>query len=330
MDRKLRVGVVGVGSMGTNHVRVYDQMNDVDLVGVADADDERAAQVASEYDTDSCSLNGLLNRVDAASVAVPTPDHYQTVRQCLETETHTLVEKPFVETAEQGRELIDVATSRDLTLQVGHIERFNPAARVLRDVIDEMDVVALDARRLGPPRDREILTGVINDLMIHDLDLALWLTDETIERAAATGTPDGQFATAQLTFGDGTIGVFTASRTSQRRVRTLQVDGRERRAEVDHTDQSIHIHRQSQGEYRLADGDLTHHEQRVTEQPLVTPAEPLSRELASFREAIVKGNEPAVTAHEGLRAFEVAKRLTDLAAERPTDDEWPSAEVSVE
>lgn len=303
------VGVVGVGSMGQNHARVYRHLPGANLVGVADADEQRAASVASRHETDPVPADELLRSVDAVSIAVPTAHHYEVARRCLDHNVDVLVEKPFVRDLEQGRELESLARRKGLVIQIGHIERFNPAIRALVDVIDGLDVIAASAHRLGPPVEREIDDGVIMDLMVHDLDVVLSLLDAWPTSIDAAGNRDGQYATAQLTFPDDTICTFTASRVTQRRIRQLDITAAECQVAVDYLDQSVHIHRRSQPEYTRDDGSLRYRNESVVERPMVERREPLRAELESFLESVRTRTPPVVTAADGIRTVELAERI---------------------
>ncbi|SMO53948.1 Gfo/Idh/MocA family protein [Halorubrum cibi] len=308
-DGTLAVGVIGVGSMGAHHARVYAGLPTVDLVGVADTDWERAKEIAAKHGTRALNRATLLRAVDAVSVVVPTRYHGAIVREALEADTHVLVEKPFVADPVEGRELIALADRRDLRLQVGHIERFNPAVRALTDVLPEMDVLAVDARRLGPPVDRENTDGVVEDLMIHDLDVLLSLFDAEVDEAFAAGVGGEPHVTATLQLDNGVLGTLTASRVTHQKVRELAVTGRECQVTVDYLTQSVKIHRHSLPGYVESDGDVRYRSESVVERPQINNGEPLHAELDSFVSAVNAGTDPEVTGHDGIRAIELVHRI---------------------
>ena len=319
MTDPLRVGVVGVGSMGRNHARVYDELPEADLVGVADADVERASEVADAHATRASDAPELLDAADAVSIVVPTPYHADVLSDCIDAGVHALVEKPFVADVKTGRELAARARSAGVTLQVGHIERFNPAVRTVAEVVENLDVLAVDAERLGPPLDRDLGSNVVHDLMIHDLDVVCALLRDTPDSVTAAGGHDGQYATATCTFSDGVVASFTASRVTQQKVRRLAITARECQVLVDYTDQSVEIHRSSAPEYVAGNGGFRHRTESVVERPMVDNGEPLAHELSAFLEAIRDGTEPVVTAEDGLRALELATRVDDLANRRTAE-----------
>lgn len=310
----LPVGVIGVGSMGRNHARVYSELPGAELVGVADTDRQRAHVVADEYGTEVLDRRRLVARAEAISVAVPTEYHFDVARECIEAGVNVLVEKPFVEDSRQGRELSALASEQDVVLQVGHIERFNPAVDALFDLVTDLDVIAVDFRRLGPPLDRDINDSVVLDLMIHDLDIALELIDADIRDISAASTRGDQYATARIDFANDVIGTFTASRRTQRKVRTVELTTESCQISLDYLDQSIQIHRRSRPEYADFGDGMRFRQESVIERPLIDTGEPLRIELESFVGVCCDGGQPKVTAADGLRAMEVAHRIDEIAA----------------
>ena len=308
----LRAGVVGVGSMGENHARVYSELREADLVGVTDLDTGLAEDVADTYGTDALPFEDLLSRCNVVSVAVPTAAHHETVRACLEAGVHVLIEKPIAETVEQARDLTACARERGLVLQVGHVERFNPAVSTLESLIADLEVIAVDAERLGPPVDRSGNDGVVFDLMIHDIDVVGSLFEGDPTSIAATGTADGEYATARLEYPGGVVASLTASRVTQKKVRKLTVTARECLVEVDYVEQSVLLYRDSFPEYVTDDGRSRYRHESVIERPRVENGEPLRRELESFLTAVRTGGTPEVTAEDGLRALETVTEIDRL------------------
>jgi len=317
MTETLRAGVIGVGSMGRNHARVYRELAGVELTGVADLDDHAAERVAVEYGTTAYETPDLLREVDLVSVAVPTQAHAPVVEQCIAAGVHALVEKPFVTDVDVGRDLAERAAEENVVLQVGHVERFNPAVRTLAKVAADLDVIAVDALRLGPPVDREIGSNVVYDLMIHDLDVVRSMLGEPPASVSAFMTADGEYATANCEFGDDTLATFTASRVTQQKVRRLGITARECRVLVDYIDQSVEIHRAAAPAYVEEGGDLRHTTESVIERPLVESGEPLKIELGAFADAVRDGTSPLVTAEDGLRAVELAHCVVAAADADP-------------
>ncbi|WP_435074285.1 Gfo/Idh/MocA family oxidoreductase [Halorubrum sp. HHNYT27] len=315
VDGDVDVGVVGVGAMGRNHARVYSELPGATLVGIADADVERAADVAAEVGTASYPTADLLDRVDAVSIAVPTEYHVSLAEQCIDAGVHALVEKPFVASVAEGRALIEQADAAGVILQPGHIERFNPAVTELSRIVDGVSPIAIDARRLGPPSDdgRSLDENVVHDLMIHDLDIVRSLVSGDIDRINAVRTGDGQHADAQLRFANGTVATLTASRVTQQKVRDLTITAEDCYIELDYLTQTIEIHRQSRPEYMEIGGNIRYHHEGITERPMVQSGEPLRYELESFVGAVADHTTPEITGEDGIRAVELADAVLERA-----------------
>jgi predicted dehydrogenase len=316
MTDPLAAGVVGVGSMGRHHVRVYNEIQGAELVGIADADEAAAGEVASTYGTAVYDLATLLERVDLVSVAVPTRHHYQVASQAIDAGVSVLVEKPFVTDAERGRELIDRAEAAGVTLQVGHIERFNPVIDVLEDVLANVEPIAASARRLGPPVSRDVRDDVVMDLMIHDIDIVCSLFDGDVTGVTAIGACDGDYTDAQIEFDEGTLCSLTASRVTQERIRDLSVTARECHVNVDYMDQSVRIYRHSDPAYHTEGGDVRYSQESIIERPAVDSDEPLKRELRSFVDCVRSGSTPRTTGTDGLHAMLLADEISDIADSR--------------
>jgi predicted dehydrogenase len=309
----IRAGVIGVGSMGQNHARVYRELPETQLVGVQDVDTEQAQSVANAFGSTAMEMADLLDSVDIVSIAVPTQFHYDTARECIDADVSVLIEKPFVEDLADGRKLIELAEERGVVLQVGHIERFNPAVMTLKDLLEDLDIIAMEARRLGPPVERDIADTVVMDLMIHDIDILLSILGEEATDVYAAGTRGSDYATATIQTPSGRIGQLTASRVTQQKVRELTITAENCRVIVDYIDQSIEITRQSLPEYVKQEGFRYRHE-NIVEQVLVERREPLKNELSAFAEAARTGSEPVVTGEDGIRALSLAREIDGLAA----------------
>lgn len=309
------VGVVGVGAMGKNHARVYSELPGAALVGIADADVDRAEAVAGDFGTTPYAVDELVDRADAVSVAVPTEYHADVAGACIDAGTHVLVEKPFVDSPEAGRELVERAEAAGVTVQVGHIERFNPAVTELSRIVEDLSPIAIDARRLGPPTDdeRSLDDDVVHDLMIHDLDVVRSLVGGEVADINALCTDDGQHANAQLRFDDGTVATLTASRVTQKKVRDLTITAEQCYVELDYLMQDLEIHRQSRPEYMKVEGNVRYQHEGITERPMIQSGEPLRYELESFVDAVANGTPPRVTGTDGIRAVELADAVLERA-----------------
>ncbi len=226
MSSRLRVAVVGTGRMGRLHTRVYSQMPGVELVGVYDANSDSAAATAELYDTKAfASLDELLGQVKAATIAVPTNYHLPIARKCFDHNVHCLIEKPLAKNSTEGREIADIAKAKNLIVQVGHIERFNPAVRAMSRL--EIRPRFIEVNRISPLTFRSIDVGVVLDMMIHDIDIVLWLAGSKVAKVDATGVSvigeAEDVCNARLTFENGCVANLTASRLALKTERRLRI-----------------------------------------------------------------------------------------------------------
>ncbi len=315
MTERISVGVIGVGSMGAHHARAYTELPQTTLVGIADQDTDAANSVATEYGTQVLAQSALLDRVDAVSIAVPTAAHAEVARSAIDVGVDILIEKPFVRDPAVGRDLIERATENDVLIQVGHVERFNPAIQTLSDVLADRDVIAVDARRLGPPVDRSIDRSVAYDLMIHDVDILLALLEGAPQSISAVGCHDNRHVTSTLQFDQEIVGTVTASRLTQQKVRECWITASDCLVVVDYIEQTVQIHRHSVPEYVDTDDGVRYRHESITERPTVESGEPLKNELEAFAEAVRERSEPPVSGIDGLRAVEVVRRIDSLATD---------------
>lgn len=304
----VRAGVVGVGYLGRFHAEKYAALPGVDLVGVADIRPERAREVGERLQvpwfTDHRALFG---RVRCVSLAVPTALHYELAREFLENGIDVLVEKPITATAEQGRRLVELARSRGLILQVGHLERFNPAIRSLDSILTAPRFI--ECHRLAPFAGRGTDVDVIRDLMIHDLDVILSFVPAGVERAEAVGvpvlSPHADIANARIRFRGGAIANITASRVALKRERKIRFFQPDAYVSVDYGDRRILICRRRTDE-RGNEPQIDATEIRFGE------ADPLFEEIEAFVDAVRTRGRPLVDGETALRALEVAEFLCSV------------------
>ncbi len=307
----IRVGVVGVGVMGRHHARVYDQLGGCALVGVHDVDADRRDSVAAEFGvTGFAELADLLAEVDAVTIAVPTPDHYEIGLACLEAGRDLLVEKPLAPSLPEADGLIEAAGAGGRVLQVGHIERFNPAVEAMSRIVEEPGFIEVD--RLGSLVPRSLETDVILDLMIHDIDIVHSLVGGEVVEIRAVGVPiltDAiDFANARLEFDNGCIVNLTASRVSVNRIRKVRIFQPEAYLSVDYTAQSVE-------HYRLV---RTAGTPSGIETSCIDPPdeEPLVRQLVDFVANCESRNTPRSDGHAGRQALQTALAIRDYIEER--------------
>lgn len=322
---RLRVAVIGVGHLGRHHARVFAGIEGVELVGVADARLEQAQAVAGPLSVRALSdYRLLLDEVDAVSIAVPTFLHREVGSAFLERGIHCMIEKPLAGNRSDAEHLVHLARSTGATLQVGHIERFNPALDALNAAGITPKYIA--AERLGTYTFRSTDIGVVHDLMIHDLDVLLSLVQAPVRSVSAVGVSlfgsHEDVANARIEFADGCIATLTASRASYQAVRKMRVWGVDGYATVDFATKQTTVVRPSEqlrrGEIDLEGVDMSqpaavkaHLFGNVlqVEQIQAEGREPLALELEDFVAAVRTGSQPRVPGAEGLRALVVADRV---------------------
>jgi predicted dehydrogenase len=300
----IRVAVVGVGEFGRNHVRVWRELEGAELVGIVDANAERASKIAAEFGTRA--LNGIdalaAERVDALSLAVPTKEHARVGCKLLVAGHDVLVEKPMAASLDEADDLIAVAKRAGRILQVGHVERFNPAVTAAQKIVSRP--MFFEVHRLGIFTPRSLDIDVVYDVMIHDLDILLALVNAEVVDLKAVGIPvitdKVDIAHARVEFSTGTVANVTASRVSTERVRKM-------RFFQEHEYVSLDFSRQDVLRVRVRPGDSQ--PEIGFEKLLTTPEEPLKAELRSFLDCVRTRRAPVVDGAAGRRALELADRV---------------------
>ena len=317
----VKVGVIGIGNMGWHHARVLSLLKDAELVGVADPDPDRGKLATEQFDCRwFADYRDMLSEVEAVCIAVPTLLHHAVGLACLEAGLHVLIEKPIAASQEEASALIAASSRNGRLLQVGHIERFNPAFRELTKVVANEEVVVLEARRHSPHADRANDVSVVLDLMIHDLDLVLELAQAQVVSLAAAGgrSADGpiDYVNATLGFANGVVASLTASKMSHRKIRSLSAHCRSSLVETDFLNHNLHIHRRAHEWYSADHGELLYRNDGFIEEVSTTSIEPLYAELEHFLQC-VRGREiPAVDGLQASRALKLAD-LIEHAVEHP-------------
>jgi len=315
----VRIGVIGAGVMGERHCRVCANLPRVELVGVAELNEERGRLVADRYET-TCfpDYRALLPQLDAVTIAASTPVHYTLTAECLELGLHVMVEKPITETIEQAQQLVHMAGERGLVLQAGHIERFNPAFIELKHVTEDMPLIGINMRRLSPFDTSNTDVDVIRDLMIHDLDLAVDLVGSELEEIAAWGqsinTEGVDHAVAHLSFKDGPIVTLFASRVTEQKVRAIEVIAAGAYVEADLLNKSVMIHRRTFPQYLDNHNTTKYRQESVIERIHVPMFEPLMLELRHFTDCVRENRPSRVPGSAGLRALQLAEAVASEVA----------------
>jgi UDP-N-acetylglucosamine 3-dehydrogenase len=325
-----KAAVIGVGSMGRNHARIYDELEEVTLLGVCDEDAEQASKVASRYRASQYAdhLDMLdQDRPDLVSVVVPTELHYRVALDVIERGVHLLVEKPLADTVPHAKEIIERAQDRGVLLMVGHIERFNPAVSELRRRLEEGQLgkmFQIHARRLGPFPHRVRDVGVVIDLATHDLDVMCHLTGADVVRVYAETeqeihTDHEDSLSGLLRFENGVVGVLDVNWLTPTKVRELSVTGERGMFVVNYLTQDLYLY---ENEYVKGDWDRLGMLKGVGEGNMIklriAKREPLYVELESFVSCVRQGGEPPVSGDDGVRALALARAMVESGREHRT------------
>ncbi len=334
---ELSAAVIGTGHLGRHHARIYAEMEDVKLVAVCDLDLARAGAIAEKYGCRAYEAPAQIReRLDLVSVAVPTHAHFEVASYFLRKDVPVLVEKPMTATLAQARELAQLSFDRKIPLQVGHVERFNPALRAALQ--HKIEARFIESHRLAPFTFRSADIGVVLDLMIHDIDIVLHLVRSPLMVVHAQGgsvlSSSEDIASARLEFEDGAVANLTASRVSLNPMRRTRVFSRDFFLSMDFDKKYAFLARKAEGfESRLKETweqvtsstpeqmallAATAFRDLIQIQELkLDDEEPLKAELQSFVRAVRTGEPPEVPAHAALRALEAADRvLADIRRRR--------------
>ena len=320
----VKVGVIGIGNMGWHHARVLSLLKDAELVGVADLNEERGKLAVEQF---QCgwyeNYHDLIAKVDAICIAVPTLLHHKVGLDCLNAGVHVLIEKPIAATEAEAASLIKASKIKNCLLQVGHIERFNPAFRELSKIINNEKIVVLEARRHSPNADRANDVSVVMDLMIHDIDLILELVNSKIKNLSAVGgrNKDGliDYVNATIVFNNNVLASLTASKMSHKKIRSLSVHCQNSLVETDFLNHTLHIHRKSNESYTADHGELVYRNDGFVEEVSTTSIEPLYAELEHFLKCVQGKELPEVDGEQASRALSIADFI-ECAVEKPSNN----------
>lgn len=307
----VKVGVIGIGNMGWHHARVLSLLRDADLVGVADPDESRGKLAVEQFQCEWFKdYHDLISKVDAICIAVPTLLHHKVGLDCLKAGVNVLIEKPIAANELEAKSLINASKISNCLLQVGHIERFNPAFRELNKIVQNEDIVVLEARRHSPHADRANDVSVVMDLMIHDIDLVLELVNSKIHKLAAVGgrNSDGliDYVNATLVFKNNIIASLTASKMSHKKIRNLSAHCQNGLVETDFLNHSLQIHRKAHESYTAEHGELVYRNDGYVEEVSTTSIEPLYAELEHFLKCVQGKESPEVDGEQASRALKIA------------------------
>lgn len=306
---KLRVAVIGVGHLGEYHVQKYKNIPGVELVGVVDINPDRIREISKRYHTRPFGNHkDILGMVDAVSLAVPTETHFRVARDILSEGVHVLIEKPITYNLEDADSLLNLAREKGLVLQVGLVERFNPAVVKMEALLNRPTYI--EAHRMNLFTARGIDVDVVLDLMIHDLDIILHMVQAEVKEVHAVGmsviTDKTDVANARLIFENGIVANLTASRVSNKTLRKIQVFQPDAQISADCHTRTISVVRLNGKAKGLSDLP-----QFIPEEEKFSSSDPLADEIASFVGVVQNGSTPMVSGQDGRRALNVALGIID-------------------
>ncbi len=297
----MRIGIIGTGSMGRNHMRVVNSIPELELTCAADISEENLDEASSGYELEKfLNHEEMLDLVDGVMVSTPTTFHYPISRFFLEKGKHILVEKPFASTLEQADELIELANRNNLVIAVGHLERFNPAVEYINKFVEKP--LFIEIQRLGSFSPRSLDVDVINDLMIHDLDIILQWDRSGVANINASGIPvisrKVDIANARIEFNSGLVANITASRISQKKTRKLRIFQKNGYFSVDYKKKRAKV-------YRIEGTEISE------DIPAIEDVEPLFNLWNNFYKTITTGKNYNVTGVDGRNALELADKVSN-------------------
>lgn len=304
---KIRVGVIGVGHIGREHARIYSLLPNIEFVGIYDVNTDAARRISQHHNVKSfSSFTDFMAAVDAATIATPTSTHYEVAKPLLIAGKHLLIEKPIADTPEPAKELVQLARARNVVLQIGHIERFNPVLKLLEKSLTRPRFI--ESHRLSEYPGRGTDVGVVLDLMIHDLEIVLHLVKSPIQSIDAVGvavlSKGEDIANARLRFQNGCVANLTVSRISTEKLRKIRVFQEDTYLSLDYQKQSGEI-------YRKVNSQITR------EKVPIEREEPLLLELQSFVDCARSRSTPLVSGEQGAAALDIAIDITEQIWKNP-------------
>lgn len=319
----LKIGVLGAGHLGKIHIKCIKEIENFNLVGFYDADTDNANKVEKEYNIKAfTSLEELINNVDVVDIVTPTSSHFECASKSINSKKHVFIEKPIAASAEEAMQIIDLAEKKDVKVQVGHVERFNPAFISVKSSIN--NPMFLESHRLAQFNPRGTDVPVVLDLMIHDIDIILSIIKSDIKEINASGvavvseTPD--IANARIEFENGCVANLTASRISLKNMRKTRIFQRDAYISIDFLKKESEIVKMKEVDpFQVNDpfaividlGNNKGSKQITFEKPEIPQTNAIKDELESFYKAITQNTEPPVTIQDGYNALKVAYNIVE-------------------
>ncbi|MFA6570935.1 MAG: Gfo/Idh/MocA family oxidoreductase [Bacteroidota bacterium] len=322
----IKISVIGTGHLGSIHAKLLKSCPNAELIGIFDIDVDKSKNLSEELNCRQfTSIAETLEYSDAITIASPTSLHYEIAKQCLNAGKHCLIEKPITSTYEEAKELISIAKEKSLMVQVGHVERFNPALSALKDY--SLKPVFIEAHRLSQFKPRAIDVSVIHDLMIHDIDIMLWLVKSPVKRIDANGvavlTDAPDIANARITFENGTVANLTASRISANPMRKMRIFQHNAYISIDFGNQDVEVFRILDETENFDDNNKPasmlgmldagiKNKKIVFEKPVVKEINAIAEEQKSFVRAIIEKSPVAVSAEEAAEALRITGLINEM------------------
>jgi predicted dehydrogenase len=318
----LKIGVLGAGHLGKIHIKCIREISDYELVGFYDPNPETAASVAGEFGLKKFeTLESIIDAADVVDIVTPTVSHFDCAAAALRKSRHVFIEKPIVTTPAEARELMKIAAEAGVKVQVGHVERFNPAFLAAGKYIN--NPMFIETHRLAQFNPRGTDVPVILDLMIHDIDIILSVVRSNVKKISASGVPivsdTPDIANARIEFDNGCVANLTASRISMKNMRKSRFFQRDAYISVDFLNKELEIVQMKDIDHDPADpfamvldlGEGKGMKEIMIDKPAIQPNNAIIAELASFADAIRTNSTPPVTINDGYHALEVAYRILD-------------------
>jgi predicted dehydrogenase len=316
---RIRIGVIGLGKMGTYHMNLCEEINEIELVFVSDIDKKKIDKFNSieKFKMFTNYIEGL-PLVDAVIIATPTEFHYEIAKTCLLNNKHVLVEKPITTDFQNAEELFDIAESKKLILNIGHVERFNGAVLELRNIINNPYLI--ESRRVGPFEGKNGCNSIVLDLLIHDIDIILNIMKCNVIFIEATGSSIysniSDVAVVHLVFENSTIANMLVSRVTQKKERSLSISQEDAYIFLDYTNQDINIYRKGQSMHIFGNRELKYMNEYTLERLFIYKENPLKQEIKFFVDCINGGKNRIVTIDHELMSLKVALEIDKIIANK--------------
>ena len=322
INEPINIGVIGVGHLGQHHVKHYKSIENSNLVGIFDVDSNRSKEIGEKYNIRAFkNVEDLLNKVDGVSIVTPTPNHCETAKLCINHKKHVFIEKPITVTLKEADDLLRLSKEKETIIQVGHIERLNPALIALNSY--QITPKFIEIHRLAPYTSRGTDVPVVLDKMIHDIDILLSLVKSPVDKIQATGlsilTDSVDIAHARIRFENSTVASIMSSRVAKDEVRKIKVFQKNLYATIDLLLGLTEVYKITDQKDNNLGADMTVPLQNgsnekfiVYEKPNITKKDPLQMELVNFINSIKGKETPIVTGEEGRNALEIATKIQNM------------------